>query len=256
MTIAWVTTRTEPLLNEAFHAAHRQIKIFTPDEFLAAGLSWPGDIGGIVFELSDSGLLDLCRDICCKKIAPMLAIVPNLAYAQAALEIGVYDFLVEPIDPLEASLRMHRLARVSTLVRVGDLEIDLVAWRLSSGGRRIRLSPVEFRLLACLAKRVGEMVSHATILEEVWRWEAEHGTLAQVKNYIGRVRRKIEPDLHHPQYIISIPGEGYRLRNHRQWEENRRNTEISAAMTEATKRGQIDSEFMFVVGLYFGSLLV
>ena len=151
----------------------------------------------------------------------MLVIVANLAYAQAALEAGADDFLVVPVNPIEALLRVRTLARTSSFVRVGDLEIDLAAWRVSSGGHRIQLSPVEFRLLACLAKRVGQMVNHATILEEVWGWEAEHGSLAQVKNYIGRLRRKIEPDVHHPQYIITVMGMGYRLRNQRQWEENR-----------------------------------
>jgi DNA-binding response OmpR family regulator len=126
---------------------------------------------------------------------------------------------------------MRKLARTSTLVRVGELEIDLAAWRVSFGGRRIPLSPVEFRLLACLAKRVGEMVNHATILEEVWGWEAEHGSLAQIKNYVARVRRKIEPDVRHPQYIIAIPGEGYRLRNHKQWEENRREDETDQILS-------------------------
>lgn len=232
MVVAWITMKTESLLVEALRSAHWEIKIFTPDEFLSAHLSRPGDVGVIVFELSEGSLLDLCRDICRKKIAPMMAVVANLAYAQAALEVSADDFLIEPIDPLEASLRMRKLARDSTLVRVGALEIDLVAWRVSSGGRRIRLSPVEFRLLACLAKRVGEMVHHVTILEEVWGWEGEHESLTQVKNYIGRVRRKIELDPHHPQYIISIPGEGYRLRSHRQWEENRRNAERSNRVLE------------------------
>jgi DNA-binding response OmpR family regulator len=225
--------RTESLWVEALHAAQWEIKTFAPDEFLSANLSRPGEVSVIVFELSDSTQFDLCRDISRKKIAPLLAVVPNLAFAQAALESGADDFLIEPIDPLEASLRMRKLARTSTLVRVGELEIDLIAWRVSSGGRRILLSPVEFRLLACLAKRAGEMVHHITILEEVWGWEAEHESLNQVKNYIGRVRRKIELDPHHPEYIISIPGEGYRLRNQRQWEENWRQTETSAAMPEA-----------------------
>src|SRR5688572_16201226 len=222
MVVAWVTMRTESLMSEASRAAHGEIKMFAPDDLLPAKMSQSGEVDVIVFELANGLSLDLCQDLCRKKLAPVLAIVANLAFAQAAVEAGADDFLIEPIDPLEASLRMRKLARGSTLVHVGDLEIDLVAWRLRSGGRRIRLSPVEFRLLACLAKHVGEMVSHTAILEEVWGWEAEHGTLVQVKNYIGRVRRKIEPDLHNPQYIISIPGEGYRLRNHRQWEENQR----------------------------------
>jgi MFS family permease len=129
-------------------------------------------------------------------------------------------------DPIEALLRVRKLAPTSNVVRVGDLEIEPAAWRVNSDGRRVQLSPVEFRLLACLAKRVGQLVNHVTILDEVWGWKEEYGALAQLKNYIGRLRKKIEVDLHHPQYIITIPGEGYWLRNQRQWEENRREAAV------------------------------
>ena len=222
MTIAWIATKTEPHLIESFRAAHWDIQAFAPVEFVQANRSRPGEVDVIVFELANSLQLDLCWEICHKRIAPMLVMVGDLAYAQAALEAGADDFLMVPVNPIEAVLRVRKLARTSDLIRVGELKIDLAAWRMSSNGHRVRLSPVEFRLLACLAKRVGRMVKHATILEEVWGWKADHGTLTQVKSYVGRVRMKIEPDLHNPQYIITIPGEGYRLRNQRQWEENQR----------------------------------
>ena len=220
MAVVWITTGTEPHLIEVIRAAHWEIDAYTPVEFVPANLSRPGAVDAIVFELSDGMLLDMCRDICDKRIAPVLVIVANLAYAQAALEAGADDFLVKPIDPIEALLRVRKLARTSDVVRVGNLEIDLAAWRVSYGDHRVQLSPVEFRLLACLAKRVGQMVKQVTIVEEVWGWKVEYATLAQVKNYIGRLRSKIEPDLHHPQYIITVMGEGYRLRNQSQWEEN------------------------------------
>jgi DNA-binding response OmpR family regulator len=230
--VAWVTMRIESLLVEALRAADWDIKAFVQDEFLPAKLSQAGEVDLIVFELANGFWVDLCREICRKKTAPMLTIAANLAYAQAALEAGADDFMIEPIDPLEVSLRMRTLVRASTIVRVGELEIDLAAWRVSVGGRRVRLSPVEFRLLACLAKRAGEMVNHATIVEEVWGWEAEHGSLTQVKNYIARLRRRVEPDPRRPQFIVSIPGEGYRLRNHKQWEENRQFASRSRAASE------------------------
>jgi len=230
MAIAWIATRTEPHLIEAFRAAHWEIKVFEPVVFVLANLAQPRNVEVTVFELLDRALLDIFQEICHKRIAPILVIVTDLAYAQAALEAGADDFLVMPVDPIEALLRVRKLARTSNVVRVGDLEIDLPAWRVSYGHRRVRLSTVEFRLLACLAKRVGQMVNHATILEEVWGWDAKYRALSRVNNYIGRVRRKIEPDLQNPQYIISIPGAGYRLRNQRQWEANRRDIERSGVM--------------------------
>lgn len=172
-------------------------------------------------EAMDRSSFGFCQEICHHQIAPVLAIVGDLAYAQAVLEAGADDFLIAPVEPIEALLRVRRLAQSAHIIRVGDLEVDLLAWNVNCRGHRIHLSIVEFRLLASLAKRVGQMVDQATILEEVWTSIAEQRTPAQVKTCIGRLRRKIEPDFQNPQYIITIPGAGYRLPNQRQWEARR-----------------------------------
>jgi two-component system, OmpR family, response regulator MtrA len=222
MAIAWIATRTESRLIEAFLAPQWEIQVFPPKKFLKAKSSKIKNIDVIVFELLDGSTLDVCQEICDKKTAPMLVIVADLAYAQAMLEAGTDDFLVAPYNPIEALLRVHKLTRALNIVRVGELEIGLAAWRAVYAGRRVHLTPLEFRLLACLAKRVGQMVSHAEILEEVWEWKREYGSLGRLKNCIGRIRRKIEPDFRNPQYLITIPGGGYRLRNQRQWEADQR----------------------------------
>lgn len=224
MVIAWIATKTEPQLSDAFRAAQWDIKDFSPADLVPANLSRSSNLDVIVIEVMDRALLEKCREICNASIAPVFAVVPDLAYAQSVLESGADDFMVAPANPMEAILRVSKLARTEGLVRVGDLEIDMSAWRVTVAGQRVQLSPMEFRLLACLAKRAGQLVSHATILEEVWGWESERGTVAQVKNYIGRLRRKIEPGMENPQYIVTIKGEGYRLRNQRQWKENHRET--------------------------------
>ena len=221
MSIAWIAPTTDAHLIDAFRKVRWEVRQIPPSEFVLAGLARVSSLDVIIFEASTTRSIDLCQEICQAGIAPVLAIVTNLAFAQAALEAGVDDFIVVPVNPIEALLRVRKLTRASHVIRVGDLEIDLPARRVSCGGISIRLSPIEFRLLACLAKRVGQLVNHVEILEEVWGWEAESGALAQVKSYIGRVRRKIEPDLNNPQYIISVPREGYRLRNQRQWEADR-----------------------------------
>lgn len=230
MSIAWIATITHSHLIEAFRRCHWDVKPFPPSEFVLASLSCEHNLDAIVLEMKNSLTIDMCREICHQRLAPVFAIAKNLAYAQAALEAGADDFLVMPVNSIEALLRVRKLAQVSNIIRVGDLEIDLLARRVDYGGSRVRLSPVEFRLLACLAKRVGQMVTHAAILSDVWGWDAERGALAQVKSYIGRLRRKIEPDLHNPQYIISISREGYRLRNQRQWKSNHREAVRSEMM--------------------------
>lgn len=222
MTIAWIVTKGQPHLMQAFRAVHWEVKPFSPAEFRQAKTAHFWDVELIVFELSKGSQLDLCREICSKRIVPTLVLAPNLAYAQAGLEVGADDFVVLPADPIEALLRARKLVRAANFVRVGDLEIDLADWKVDSSGCRVHLSTIEFRLLACLAKRVGQTVSYAEIMEEVWGWETDYAALTQVKNGINRVRQKIEPDLRNPQYIITVPSEGYRLRNQRQWKENLR----------------------------------
>lgn len=106
------------------------------------------------------------------------------------------------------------------IAHVGELEIDLAAWRVKRGSRVIKLAPLEFRLLACLAEYIGQVVSHDKLLDEVWRYAPDAGgTLEQVRTCVKRLRQKIEPDPHHPQYIINIEKVGYRLGNQEQWEE-------------------------------------
>ncbi len=106
------------------------------------------------------------------------------------------------------------------IVRVSELEIDLAAWRVKRGSCVIELAPLEFRLLACLAEHIGQVVSYDKLLDEVWRYAPDAGgTLEQVRTCVKRLRQKIEPDPHHPQHIINIKKAGYRLRNQTQWEE-------------------------------------
>jgi DNA-binding response OmpR family regulator len=220
MTIAWIAARTEPRIFNTLYAGPRKIRVFAPSKFMPYHVL-SGEIAVIVIDINDRPSLNLCTEICGQQIVPVLAIVADLAYAQAALEAGAADFMVAPINPIEVLLRLHKLTRFADIVRVGDLEINLDALSVWTRGHQIDLSRVEFQLLATLARRVGQMVDHTTILGEVWDVGEESKAFARLKSYIGRLRRKIEPDLQNPQYIVSIPGTGYRLRNQKQWELNR-----------------------------------
>ena len=222
MLIAWIAAEMDSHWIRTFRAARWEVRSFTPIDFLSFRPLRDGDIDLMVMEAMDRSSLEFCEAICQEKIASVLAIVANLAYAQAILEAGADDFLLAQAEPIEALLRARKLAQSASVIRVGDLEVDLPAWNVSYRGRRVHLSRVEFRLLASLAKRVGQMVDHATILEEVWKLQDGDKAFAQVASYVGRVRRKIEPDLRNPQYIISVPGAGYRLRNQRQWDARQR----------------------------------
>jgi two-component system KDP operon response regulator KdpE len=94
-------------------------------------------------------------------------------------------------------------------VRVGDVEIDLTARRVSRQGQLVHLTPTEFSLLAELARQPGTLLTHAHLLRRVWGQGYEMET-EYVRVYVKRLRAKLEGD-GAPPLIITEPRVGYRL---------------------------------------------
>ncbi|MGI5837165.1 MAG: response regulator transcription factor [Chloroflexota bacterium] len=114
---------------------------------------------------------------------------------------------------VEALLRRNRPTDHSTKlaeVSVGNLQINLPHREVSLAGQPVALSPTEFRLLAVLAARLGRVVSHRDLLTEVWGPEYADET-TYLKLYVWYLRKKIEEDPNHPQYILTKRGQGYYL---------------------------------------------
>jgi DNA-binding response OmpR family regulator len=219
MPTAWLITKTNPQLAETFQTAGWETEVFAPHDLVPARQPRAYDPDLIVFEVAEEPLFDEFQELCRDKLAPILAIVPNWAWADRVGETGADAVMVAPVNPVELLWRGRRLVRASKIVRVGELKIDLIAQTVKRSGCVIRLSSIEFRLLACLAEHIGLAVNHDTILFEAFGGFPERGgTVEQVKTCVKRLRQKIEPDLHHPQYIISIRRVGYQLRNQAQWE--------------------------------------
>jgi two-component system OmpR family response regulator len=132
------------------------------------------------------------------------------------LRAGGDDYLVKPFASRELLARVDALARRSTAVvketalRVGDLEIDLLARIARRGGREIDLMPREFQLLEYLARNVDQVVSRAMLLQHVWDLHFDPMTNV-IDVYVGRVRRKIDSGQAYP-LIHTIRGIGFCLR--------------------------------------------
>ena len=133
----------------------------------------------------------------------------------AALDAGADDYVTKPfgIDELLARLRaaLRRTAPdAEPVVRLGDVEIDLEKRSVTRGGQRVSLTPREFALLALLARNEGRLLTHRTILREVWglAYQTESHYLHV---YVSQLRRKLEPDPTRPRYLLTEPGAGYRL---------------------------------------------
>ncbi|WP_027575713.1 response regulator transcription factor [Bradyrhizobium sp. WSM1743] len=184
------------------HGAARDYAVITIDRMLP-------DIDGIsvMRQLRDDG------------IASPFLIISALGEVDdrvRGLRAGGDDYLVKPFSFTELLARLEALGRRSetiakeTLLRVGDLAIDLIARSASRRGRKIPLLPREFQLLEYLVRNEGRVVSRAMLLQHVWDLHFDPSTNI-IDVYVGRVRRKVDDAQDYP-LIHTIRGIGYCLR--------------------------------------------
>jgi two-component system, OmpR family, response regulator len=132
------------------------------------------------------------------------------------LRAGGDDYLVKPFSFVELLARLEALGRRSetvakeTILRVGDLAIDLILRSASRRGRNIPLLPREFQLLEYLIRNEGRVVSRAMLLQHVWDLHFDPSTNI-IDVYVGRIRRKVDDGQAYP-LIHTIRGIGYCLR--------------------------------------------
>jgi two-component system, OmpR family, response regulator len=132
------------------------------------------------------------------------------------LRAGGDDYLVKPFAFAELLARVDALARRSatvvkeTVLRVGDLTLDLVTRTVSRGGRDIELLPREFQVLEYLVRNEGHVVPRAMLLQHVWDLHFDPTTNI-IDVYVGRVRRKIDSGQAYP-LIHTIRGVGFCVR--------------------------------------------
>ena len=134
-----------------------------------------------------------------------------------ALDLGADDFVNKPfgVGELMARLRMalrHRRQGdgETTVVTVGDVEINSVRRRVMRAGTEIKLTPREFELLACLARYPGRVLTHRQLLTAVWG-PAQAAETQYLRVYIGHLRQKLEQNPDDPKIILTELGIGYRL---------------------------------------------
>ena len=131
------------------------------------------------------------------------------------LRAGGDDYLVKPFAFAELLARIEALARRSatvvkeTVLRVGDLELDLMSRTANRNGRNIELLPREFQLLEYLVRNEGNVVSRAMLLQNVWDLHFDPTTNI-IDVYVGRLRRKIDGQQAYP-LIHTVRGVGYRV---------------------------------------------
>jgi two-component system, OmpR family, KDP operon response regulator KdpE len=163
--------------------------------------------------------LDVCRRVREFSSVPIIVLSAKGSERDkiTALDLGADDYVTKPfnLDELLARIRavLRRLSPSETsshLLTVGDLTIDTEQRRVVVAGREIKLTPKEFDVLRFLVSKAGKVVTHRALLQAVWGWESSDQT-EYLRVFINQLRRKIEPDPHHPRYILTEPWVGYRF---------------------------------------------
>jgi len=136
----------------------------------------------------------------------------------AALDMGADDYLTKPfgIEELLARVRValrhagNRKEEQNKVIKAGPITIDLVWHIIKRGEEEIKLTGIEYKLLAYLASNHHRVLTHQSILSHVWGPEdADHTEYLRV--YMRQLRKKLEEDPERPQYILTEPGIGYRF---------------------------------------------
>ncbi len=131
------------------------------------------------------------------------------------LKAGGDDYLVKPYALAELLARVEALARrretggVQTVLKVGELEMDLISREVRRSGKEIDLQPREFQLLEFLMRHGGQSVTRTMLLEKVWEYHFDPQTNV-IDVHISRLRAKIDKGFDHPM-LQTVRGAGYRL---------------------------------------------
>jgi two-component system KDP operon response regulator KdpE len=177
-----------------------------PPEAVILDLVLPGKSG-----------IEVCRELRRWTQAPIIVLsaVGEEREKVAALDAGADDYVTKPFGVDELLARLRAALRRSgptgdPVLTLGRLTVDLDKRAVFRDGEPVPLTPHEFALLRLFAQHQGKLLTHGTILREVWgpAYQTESHYLHV---YISQLRRKIEPDPGRPRYLLTEPGAGYRL---------------------------------------------
>ncbi len=177
------------------------------------------DLAIVDLGLPDFDGLELIRRIRAWSTMPILVLsARSLERAKIdALDAGADDYVTKPFGVGELLARVRvalrhraRTAGGGSVVRMGAAEVDLARRVATREGRPVHLTPIEFRLLECLARHAGLVVTHRALLTEVWGPTHASDT-HYLRIYLKQLRDKLEDDPVRPRHLLTETGVGYRL---------------------------------------------
>jgi DNA-binding response OmpR family regulator len=175
----------------------------------------------IVLDLNLPGIdgLDVCRILRRESDVPIIMLTARVEETDRliGLELGADDYITKPFSPRELVARVKVVLRrvlggqrTPGLIVARDLEIDTNGYKLMRRGTELQLSRTEFNLLVILAQYPGQAFTRAQLLNRLHGY-TETGYDRSIDAHIKNLRRKLEPDPAHPQYILTVYGVGYKF---------------------------------------------
>ncbi len=160
--------------------------------------------------------IDVCREIRAESGVPivMLTAKNDTIDVVVGLESGADDYVVKPFKPKELIARIR--ARVRRFdepgpesLTIGDLAIDVAGHTVIRNEKEIALTPLEFDLLVCLARKPWQVFTREILLEQVWGYR--HAADTRLVNvHVQRLRSKVEHDPENPEIVVTVRGVGYK----------------------------------------------
>jgi two-component system, OmpR family, KDP operon response regulator KdpE len=186
---------------------------------LTSAAARPPDAMILDLVLPDGNGIEVCRELRRWTTAPVLVLsaVGDEQEKVAALDAGADDYITKPfgVEELLARVRaaLRRVDRAAEpVVDLGGLVVDLERRLVTLDGEPVALTPTEYDLLELFVRNEGKLLTHPTILREVWG--PAYGTESHYLHvYVSQLRRKIERDPARPRFLLTEAGAGYRLVN-------------------------------------------
>jgi two-component system response regulator MtrA len=160
--------------------------------------------------------IDVCKEIRSESGVPivMLTAKGDTVDVVVGLESGADDYVVKPFKPKELVARIRARVRrfdsaTHETLKIGDLTIDVAGHVVSRDDETISLTPLEFDLLLCLARKPWQVFTREVLLEQVWGYR--HAADTRLVNvHVQRLRSKVEHDPEHPEIVVTVRGVGYK----------------------------------------------
>jgi two-component system response regulator MtrA len=160
--------------------------------------------------------IDVCKEMRAESGVPivMLTAKGDTVDVVVGLESGADDYVIKPFKPKELVARIRaRVRRLDDTVQesltVGDLAIDVAGHDVTRAGQPINLTPLEFDLLVCLARKPWQVFTREVLLEQVWGYR--HAADTRLVNvHVQRLRSKVEHDPERPEIVLTVRGVGYK----------------------------------------------